>query len=63
VPKKGAGIDPHDSDAGKKIKGKKRRIRVDTTGLLMHAIVHSADIQDHDGGGRIMARRLGRATG
>jgi len=30
--------------AGKKIKGKKRHILVDTQGLLMHAIVHGADI-------------------
>ena len=28
-------------DAGKKIKGKKRHILVDTQGLLMHAIVHA----------------------
>jgi len=30
-------IDPHGYDAGKKIKGKKRHILVDTQGLLMHA--------------------------
>ncbi len=34
------------NDAGKKIKGKKRHVLVDTQGLLMHAIVHSANIQD-----------------
>ena len=33
-----------------KIKGKKRHILVDTQGLLIHAIVHAADIQDRDGG-------------
>ena len=43
------------SDAGKKIKGKKRHILVDTQGLLMHAIVHAADIQDRDGGALLMA--------
>ena len=37
-------------DAGKKIKGKKRHLLVDTLGLLLHAIVHPADIQDRDGG-------------
>ena len=37
-------------DAGKKIKGKKRHILVDTQGLLIHAIVHVVDIQDRDGG-------------
>ena len=31
----------HGYDAGKKIKGKKRHILVDTQGLLMHAIVHA----------------------
>jgi len=39
---KGAWIDPHGYDAGKKIKGKKRHILVDTLGLLLHAIVHPA---------------------
>src|SRR5216684_4418882 len=46
--KRGAFIDPHGYDAGKKIKGKKRHILVDTLGLLLHAIVHPADIQDRD---------------
>ena len=47
---RGAAIDPAGYDAGKKIKGKKRHILVDTQGLLMHAIVHAADVQDRDGG-------------
>ncbi len=42
-------IDPHGYDAGKKIKGKKRHILVDTLGLLLSAVVHAADIQDRDG--------------
>jgi transposase len=29
------------------------------TGLLMHAIVHPADIQDRDGGGLVMATLFG----
>ena len=49
--KRGACIDPAGYDAGKKIMGKKRHILVDTQGLLMHAIVHAADIQDRDGRG------------
>src|ERR1700730_388357 len=57
--KRGGRIDPHGYDAGKKIKGKKRHILVDTTGLLMHAIVHPADIQDRDGGGLVMATLFG----
>ena len=47
---RGASIDPPGYDAGKKVKGKKRHILVDTQGLLMHAIVHAADVQDRDGG-------------
>lgn len=36
-------------DAGKKIKGRKRHIITDTTGLLVGLAVHSADIQDRHG--------------
>ena len=57
--KRGACIDAHGFDAGKKIKGKKRHILVDTQGLLMHAIVHGADIQDRDGGVLLMATLFG----
>src|ERR1700704_4710462 len=46
-------------DAGKKIKGKKRHILVDTQGLLIHAIVHAADIQDRDGGALVMVSMFG----
>ena len=45
--------------SGKGTKGKKRHILVDTQGLLMHAIVHAADIQDRDGGGLVMATLFG----
>ena len=51
--------DPPGYDAGKKIKGKKRHILVDTQGLLMHAIVHAADVQDRDGGALLMATLFG----
>jgi hypothetical protein len=47
--KGGPCIDPPGYDAGKKIKGKTRHILVDTVGLLLHAVVHPADIQDRDG--------------
>ena len=47
-------------DAGKKIKGKKRHILVDTLGLLLDAIVHPADIQDRDGGALLLATLFGR---
>lgn len=36
-------------DAGKKIKGRKRHIVTDTTGLMVGIKVHAADIQDRDG--------------
>lgn len=40
---------PSGYDAGKKVKGRKRHILTDTTGLLVAATVHPADIQDRDG--------------
>ena len=58
--KRGPSIDPPGYDAGKKIKGKKRHVLVDTLGLMLHAIVHSAGIQDRDGGGLVMATLFGR---
>lgn len=36
-------------DAGKKITGRKRHIVVDTLGLVLCAVVHSAAVQDYDG--------------
>jgi len=36
-------------DAGKKIKGRKRHLLTDTSGLLVGAVVHTADVQDRDG--------------
>ena len=57
--KRGACIDPHGYDAGKKIKGKKRHVLVDTLGLLLHAIVHGADIQDRDGGIMLLTTMYG----
>src|SRR6266699_6862895 len=49
--------DEHGYDAGKKIKGKKRHILVDTLGLLLSAAVHSADIQDRDGAALVLDPR------
>lgn len=40
---------PRGYDAGKKIKGRKRHILTDTTGLMVTAAVHAADVQDRDG--------------
>jgi putative transposase len=36
-------------DGGKKIKGRKRHLLVDTQGLVLEARVHSAQIQDREG--------------
>jgi len=36
-------------DAGKKVNGRKRHILVDTMGLLLMVVVHTANIQDRDG--------------
>jgi len=57
--KGGPRIDPSGYDAGKKIKGKKRHLLVDTQGLLLCAIVHAADIQDRDGGPLLMGALFG----
>ena len=41
---------------GKKINGVKRHIAVDTLGLLLVVVVHSAAIQDRDGAKMVFAR-------
>ena len=41
-------------DAAKKIKGRKRHVVTDTSGLLVGAAVHPADIQDRDGAGLVI---------
>ena len=56
---RGVSVEPAGYDAGKKIKGKKRHVLVDTRGLLLHAIVHTADIQDRDGGVLLMSTLFG----
>ena len=58
--KRGSWLDPSGYDAGKKIKGRKRHILVDTLGLLLNVVVHPADVQDRDGAFHLLrrARRL-----
>jgi transposase len=58
--KRGACIDPHGFDTGKLIKGKKRHVLVDTLGLVLHALVTAADVQDRDGGVLLVATLFGR---
>lgn len=40
---------PRGFDAGKRVKGRKRHIATDTLGLMVGAVVHTADVQDRDG--------------
>jgi transposase len=58
--KRGPWLDPSGYDAGKKVKGRKRHILVDTLGLLLNVVVHPADVQDRDGAFLLLrrARRL-----
>jgi len=41
-------------DAGKKIKGRKIHALVDTQGLPLRVVIHSAGIQDRDGAGLVL---------
>ena len=51
---------PRGCDAGKKGQGRKCHIVVDTLGLLLAVVVHTADIQDRDGARLVLARLAGR---
>ena len=51
-----AGLRPDPGDAGKKVKGRKRHILVDTLGLLLSVVVHPADMQDRDGAREVLRR-------
>src|SRR5262245_21922184 len=56
VLKKGSWLDPSGYDAGKKIKGRKLHILVDTLGLLLGVVVHPANVQDRDGTFHLLRR-------
>lgn len=45
-------------DAGKKVKGRKRHILVDTLGHLLAVVVHTADIQDRDGAKLLLTKLI-----
>lgn len=49
-------------DAGKKTKGRKRHVAVDTLGLLLVVVVTSAAIQDRDGAHRLLTALRARAS-
>ena len=51
---------PRGYDAGKKIKGRKQHILTDIEGNMVHAVIHTADIQDLDGAPRLLAEIIHR---
>jgi putative transposase len=46
-------------DAGKKIKGRKRHLAVDSLGLILHLLITSAAIQDRDAAKTLIKRLVG----
>jgi transposase len=54
------GLHARPASAGKKVTGRKRHILVDTLGLLLNVVVHSADVQDRDGAPLVLDRRTRR---
>src|SRR4249920_2250603 len=58
--KGGSTLDPQGFDAAKKVTGRKRHILVDTLGLLLNVVVHSAAMQDRDGALLVLNRRTRR---
>jgi putative transposase len=49
-------------DAGKKVKGRKRHLLVDTMDLLLIVVVHAASIQDRDGAKLVLEQVPGHLT-
>jgi putative transposase len=47
-------------NAGKKIMGRKRHIVVDTLGLMVRLVIHTADVQDRDGAPAVLKSILKR---
>lgn len=51
---------PRGYDGGKKIKGRKRHILVDTLGLVVGVLVHEANIQDRDGAKKLLSKVINK---
>src|SRR4051794_2417880 len=51
---------PHGIDAFKKVDGRKRHLVVDTLGMVVATVVHSAGIQDRDGAKPVLKKLVGR---
>lgn len=49
-------------DGGKKIKGRKRHILVDSLGLLLVLVVHAANIQDYDGARQVLQQAPAKSS-
>jgi putative transposase len=47
---------PRGFDGGKRVKGRKRHLVVDTLGLVIAVVVHSAGVQDRDGARLVLAK-------
>ncbi len=57
-----AAADTRGYDSGKQIKGRKRHLRVDTTGLVMKVVTLCANIQDRDGAQTLFGQIRGTFT-
>jgi putative transposase len=51
---------PRGYDAAKNVKGRKRHLLVDTMGLILLVLVHSADVQDRDGARLLLSALVDR---
>jgi putative transposase len=47
---------PRGFDGGKRVKGRKRHLLVDTLGLVITVVVHSAGVQDRDGARLVLTK-------
>ena len=57
----GIGGDERGYDAGKKVKGRKRHLLVDTMGLMIAMVITSASVQDRDGAHILLKQLTGVA--
>ena len=55
----GVGGEQRGYDGGKKVKGRKRHLLVDTRGLVLKAKVHAANVMDFEGIKMLLLRRAG----
>lgn len=54
---------PSGFDAGKKVKGRKRHIVVDTLGLVLAVTVTAASVQDRDAAAQVVAQTMAKTPG